>query len=142
MLARPAARSVVAPPTPATAIPVRPEDPFRAARALVNEGDLGRALPLLRTAAKQRPDSPELALWLRWVEWVATGRDATGRRSLAAMAAAAVAEDPCLGFAYYVLGWMAKDGDDPKRARALFARAVEHDGSLLDARRQLRLLAK
>ena len=121
------------------------EDAYQSGRSRLREGRPEHALPYLRRAVELCAEAIEFRLCMLWADWVTSEHseeEATkARTELWELANKAAWEQPNLGFAFYVRGYFAKEKGDGRCAKALFRRALELDPDLLEARRELRILA-
>jgi tetratricopeptide (TPR) repeat protein len=129
-------------PTPQT--PVAPvarllaEKAFQAGRNLARTNEMAKALVELRRACVMFP-AAEYELWACWVALRVEGPSDERIGEVRRTVERALAQDPCLGFAWFVLGHLALREGDAERADDLFARARELEPQTVDELRDVRL---
>jgi hypothetical protein len=110
--------------------------------ALLRADDVIAALPLLERAAAWRGDDCEAQLYVAWARARAadSSEGARARSDAVQHARRALLEGCACGLALCVLGHAAVERGDLRAARELFRRASAAESTLVDARRQLRVV--
>jgi tetratricopeptide (TPR) repeat protein len=113
----------------------------RMAEAFFKNGDTGRAERAFQMALKSDPQNRRLQAFAAWLEFWKPGTDRPGALSDAIKKMRdAVSSDNQFAYGYYFLGSLQKLANDPDRAARSFKAALDVDGTMHDAQRELRLL--
>jgi len=148
--AAPAAAATV--PAPAASAPRRPPTPvpdfdpaylFALAQRLLKSGDLARAEQTFENVARVQAGNHRVQAFLAWIRfWRNQGPngDASAELTLRALREV-VRVEPDFAMGHYFIGELFKLRNDMNRAENAFRAAVNIDPNLIDAQRELRLMA-
>lgn len=114
----------------------------RDAERLIKKHQYEKAMQTLQEAHKLRSDEPEVLAGMAWCQYQLKGRDeAASAQAISELKTLVEAGTKCANAAYY-LGMLYAAKSQRNQAHAAFSRALEINPRLIDAERQLRVLAQ